>query len=125
MLIKYKKSYEKIAMGLLSFMPGQRELRTLRETIQTYEINPDWQLYLWKKEEDFVGLIGIKITEDSFTVLHASVNPSHRGEGIGHTLIEKAQQLMEPRKMRATEETEMFLAKCLETREEKEAEDFF
>ena len=118
MLIKYKKSYEKIAMGLLSFMPGQRELKTLRETMQTYENDPDWQLYLWKKEEDFVGLIGIEIHEDSFTVRHVSIDPSHRSQGIGHVLIEKIQQLMVPRKMWATEETEAFLATCLDTRKE-------
>ena len=118
MLIKYKKSYEKIAMGLLSFMLGQRELKTLQKTIETYENNPDLQLYLWKIEEDFVGLIGIDINEDSFTILHVSVDPSHRSQGIGQVLIEKTQQLMAPRKMHATEETEAFLAKCLETRKE-------
>ena len=118
MLIKYKKSYEKIAMGLLSFMPGQRELKTLQKTMETYENNLDWQLYLWKKEEDFVGLIGIEINEDSFTILHVSIDPSHRSQGIGHVLIEKIQQLMAPRKMRATEETEAFLAKCLDTGKE-------
>ena len=117
-LVKYKKSYEKIAMGLLSFMPGQRELKTLRKTMQTYENNPDWQLYLWKIEEDFVELIGIEIHEDSFAVLHVSVDPSHRSQGIGHILIEKTQQLMAPRKMCATEETEAFLAKCLDTKKE-------
>ena len=29
MLIKYKKSYEKFAMGLLSFMPNEKEIKTL------------------------------------------------------------------------------------------------
>lgn len=113
MLINYKKSSEKIAMGLLSFMPGQRDLKALQRTMQTYENNPDWQLYLWKEEEDVIGLIGIEVDEDFFTVYHASVNPSHRGQGVGHGLIEKVQQLMVPRKMLATEETEAFLTKYL------------
>lgn len=114
MIVKYKKSSRKIAMGLLSFMPAERELTTLQQTIHRYEEDPDWHLYLWKDKEDFVGLIGIELSENYFTVHHASVNPSYRGEGVGHTMIEKVQQLMSPREMRATEETEAFLMKCRE-----------
>ena len=113
-LTKYKKVHKKIAMGLLSFMPGEHNLKQLQKTMRTYEENPDWQLYLWKKGEDFVGLIGIEVDEHTFTVRHASVNPSFRGEGIGHALVERVRQLMEPREMRATPETEAFLAKCRE-----------
>ena len=113
-LTKYKKAHKKIAMGLLSFMPGEHNLKQLQKTMQTYEENPDWQLYLWKKGEDFVGLIGIEVDEQTFTVRHASVNPSFRGEGIGRALIERVRQLMEPREMRAAPETEAFLAKCRE-----------
>ena len=116
MLTKYKKSIEKIAMGLLSFMPGERELKALQQTMQNYERNPDWQLYLWKQGDDFVGLIGIEIDEHTFTVHHAAVNPSFRNEGIGHEMVEKVQQLQEPRAMRATEETKDFLAKCWESK---------
>ncbi|MBO1915326.1 N-acetyltransferase, partial [Microvirga sp. 3-52] len=49
MLIRYKKTYEKIAMGLLSYMPGEHSVKELQETIQMYETEDDWQLYLWKK----------------------------------------------------------------------------
>ena len=33
MLIKYKKTSKKIAMGLLSFMPSERELKKLLKTM--------------------------------------------------------------------------------------------
>lgn len=102
-------------MGLLSFMPGERELETLQQTLQKYEENPAWQLYLWKEEEDFVGLIGIEMAEYTFIVHHAAVNPSFRNGGIGHAMVEKVQQLQEPLAMRATEETKDFLAKCWTT----------
>lgn len=115
MLIKYKKSYKKVAMGLLSFMPHERELKVLQQTMQKYEETPDWQLYLWKKENDFVGLIGIEVSELTFTVHHASVNPSYRGEGIGHTMVEKIQELQEPRALQASKDTKDFLAKIWET----------
>ena len=31
MLIKYKKAYEKFAMGLLSFMPDERDIKKLNK----------------------------------------------------------------------------------------------
>ena len=63
MLIRYKKTYEKIAMGLLSYMPGEHSVKALQETIHNYETDENWQLYLWKKDEDFIGLLGIEIGE--------------------------------------------------------------
>ncbi|HSP23166.1 MAG TPA: GNAT family N-acetyltransferase [Planococcus sp. (in: firmicutes)] len=114
MLFRYKKSFEKIAMGLLSFMPRERELKKLQQTMHIYEENPDWQLFLWKKGDDFVGLLGVEVHEDHFTLHHVSVNPSHRGEGIGQAMIEKIQQLMNGKEMRTTEETDAFIHKCLE-----------
>ncbi|MBB5178721.1 riboflavin biosynthesis RibT protein [Planomicrobium koreense] len=114
MLFRYKKSFEKIAMGLLSFMPKERELKKLQQTMHIYEENPDWQLFLWKKGEDFVGLLGVEVNEDHFTLHHVSVNPSHRGEGIGQAMIEKIQQLMNGKEMRTTDETEAFIRKCMD-----------
>lgn len=115
MLIKYKKSYEKVAMGLLSFMPNERQLKILQQTLQKYEEIPAWQLYLWKQEDDVIGLIGVEVGELTFTVHHASVNPSYRSEGIGHAMVEKIQELQEPRAMQASIDTKDFLAKCWET----------
>lgn len=115
MFIKYKKSYEKVAMGLLSFMPAERELENLQKTMQKYEEDPAWQLYLWKQEDDMVGLIGIEVAEYTFTVRHAIVNPSYRSEGIGHAMVRKVQELQEPRAMQASPETKDFLDKCWKT----------
>lgn len=114
MLFRYKKSFEKIAMGLLSFMPKERELKKLQQTMHIYEENPDWQLYLWKKGEDFVGLLGVEVQEEYFVIHHVSVNPSHRGEGIGRAMVGKIQQTLQGKEMRATEETRSFLEKCPE-----------
>ena len=74
-----------------------------------------WQLYLWKYEENFVGLIGIEVSELTFTVQHVSVNPSYRSEGIGHAMVKKTQELQEPRAMQASKETKDFLTKIWET----------
>ena len=49
MLIRYKKTYEKIAMGLLSYMPGEQSVKALQETIHKYEMIENWHLSLEKR----------------------------------------------------------------------------
>ncbi|MDN7241566.1 GNAT family N-acetyltransferase [Planococcus sp. N028] len=116
MLVRYKKSCEKIAMGLLSFMPEERELKKLKETMNIYQVNPNWHLFLWKEGEAFVGLVGIEADEGHFTLQHISVNPSFHGEGIGRAMVEKIQQLMPNQKIKGTAVTEAFLEKCSEAK---------
>lgn len=90
MLIRYKNNYEKIAMGLLSFMPDEKDLKNLQQTIQKYEIEDNWHLYLWKQEDDFIGAIGIIIKDHmSVVIQHVTVDPSHRNLGIGKQMINK------------------------------------
>lgn len=112
MLVRYKRSYEKIAMGLLSFMPEERELKKLKETINRYQENPLWQLFLWKEGEAFIGSIGIELEDDHFTLQHISVNPSFHGEGIGHAMVEKVQEMLPELEIRGTVVTDTFLEKC-------------
>lgn len=88
MLIRYKNQ-EKIAMGLLSFMPVEKDVKMLQQTMHAYEENPNWHLLLWKEEEDIVGAIGIRIEDDIQVIIqHISVNPSYRNIGIGKKMIE-------------------------------------
>ncbi|PSL31671.1 riboflavin biosynthesis RibT protein [Planomicrobium soli] len=116
MLVRYKKSCEKIAMGLLSFMPEERELKKLKETMNIYQTNSNWHLFLWKEGEAFVGLVGIELAEGHYTLQHISVNPSFHGEGIGHAMVEKVQQLIPDLEMHGTAFTEAFLEKCSEAK---------
>ncbi|HET7629213.1 MAG TPA: GNAT family N-acetyltransferase [Bacillales bacterium] len=94
MLIRYKQSYEKIAMGLLSFMPGEENLKQLQSTMHEYETNEHWRLFLWK-DDDITGIIGIRIIdEDTAEVQHLSVNPSHRGQGLGKRMIQQLKDML-------------------------------
>ena len=67
MLIRYKKTFEKIAMGLLSFMPSEKDLKKLQHTMKEYETEEDWHLFLWK-EEDIIGLLGVLNHNDTNTL---------------------------------------------------------
>ena len=61
MLVKYRNSQNKIALGLLSLMLKERDTKQLQQTMQRYEQNPDMEIYLWKEEEKYIGIIGIEV----------------------------------------------------------------
>ncbi|MCJ8006724.1 GNAT family N-acetyltransferase [Lederbergia wuyishanensis] len=111
MLIRYKKAYEKIAMGLLSFMPNEKDLKKLQQTIKNYESEENWQLFLWK-EEDITGLIGVVLSNDKVEVQHISVNPSHRYEGIGKNMLLSIKQIYQDKDVVPSEFTAAFFDKC-------------
>ncbi|WP_102027147.1 GNAT family N-acetyltransferase [Salirhabdus sp. Marseille-P4669] len=115
MLIRYKKSFEKIAMGLLSFMPDEKDVRKLTHTIKEYETNPDWQLFLWK-EEELLGAIGVRIDDENKVVIqHITVNPSYRNQGVGKKMIDAIYtQYSQDYVICANENTEGFVKKCNE-----------
>jgi riboflavin biosynthesis RibT protein len=116
-LLRYKKTNEKIAMGLLSYMPGDKTVKKLQETILQYDTDDNWQLYLFKKDDDVIGLIGIELGDESYTLQHLSLNPSFRAEGIGKEMVMKLQALFPDKQCIGTEETDSFIQKC-KTKEE-------
>lgn len=112
MLIKYKSSYEKISMGLLAYMPEEKNVKKLQQTIKKYEDDPRWQLYLWKEKEDIIGIAGVTLLEDNTVQLnHLSVNPSFREEGIGKKMIIAIKELYN-NKVVPSVQTTLFFAKC-------------
>ncbi|MFD2617684.1 GNAT family N-acetyltransferase [Terrilactibacillus laevilacticus] len=115
MLIRYKKSYEKIAMGLLSFVPTEKDIKKLQKTIKKYEENDEWQLFLWKDEDDILGAIGIHLEEDKAIIEHVSVNPSYRHQGIGKTMLKALNQLLSQEGIPIVpqKKIEEFVDKCL------------
>jgi len=120
MLIRYKKAFEKIAMGLLSFMPNEKDIKKLTETIHSYENNDNWVLYLWKKNDEYVGIVGL-VTDDNniATIQHVSVVPSYRGEGIAKEMLQEVAELGQFESVRATDETRKFVRKCINCMDEE------
>ncbi|MCR8847002.1 GNAT family N-acetyltransferase [Rossellomorea sp. SC111] len=122
MLIRYKKAFEKIAMGLLSFMPNEKDLKKLQQTMKQYETEENWQLFLWK-EEDIVGLIGVYKTEGTLEIQHISVNPSHRHEGIGKSMVKHLRDMHSELEVKPNAETASFFGKCDEMGAENEEQE--
>lgn len=121
-LLRYKKAYEKIAMGLLSYMPGEKAVKKLQELVHQYEDDESWQLYLLKKGEDFIGLVGIALDDISYTVMHVSVNPSFRGEGVGREMVTKLNELFPDLQCKSNEYTQSFMNKCLQKEDDIQKE---
>src|SRR5690625_2461344 len=124
MLIRYKKNLEKIAMGLLSFMPEEKDVKKLQQTIKEYEENSDWHLYLWR-EEDVLGAIGVRVENDINAVIqHISVNPYHRNLGIGKKMVQEIKKMYQEKlAVCADDLTEEFYNKCINEINDNRAED--
>lgn len=122
MLIRYKKQYEKIAMGLLSFMPDEKNVKVLQETMKQYEANDTWHLYLWKLDDDIAGVIGVRIDNDEINVVieHISVNPAYRSMGIAKSMVDEINALYsEKYSVCANEYTERIFSHLKEVNEEE------
>ncbi|GHH98129.1 GNAT family N-acetyltransferase [Neobacillus kokaensis] len=113
MLIRYKKTFEKIAMGLLSFMPNEKDLRKLQQTMKEYEAEESRQLFLWK-EEDIIGLLGIVYHTDrnAIEIQHISVNPSHRFQGVGKRMVKALKEMYPDKEIISNDDTAAFIQKC-------------
>lgn len=120
MLIRYKKNMEKIAMGLLSFMPEEKDVKKLQETIQSYESDENWHLYLWREDDDVLGAIGLRINEQQAIIQHISVNPSHRNIGIGQKMVQSIRKKYATSyTLHAAELVNDFFNRCVENEEEE------
>ncbi|KRN88895.1 GNAT family N-acetyltransferase [Ligilactobacillus ceti] len=88
MLYKYKSDYEKIAMGLLSFIPDLKDIAHLQSEIKWYTAEDDRSLFLWKNPNgDFIGILGVEITDDLLIIRHIAVSPSARNEGLTYAML--------------------------------------
>lgn len=107
MLIKFKSDFDKIAMGLLSYIDDLKETSRLKDEMDLYKNDDDRELYLWKSEEteDFCGVIGIELDNDIIIVRLVSVNPSYRNEGIATYMIDAVADKYEVNSLMSTLET--------------------
>src|SRR5699024_2616094 len=125
MLIRCKKNQEKIAVGLLSFMPVEKkDIKLLQQTIQAYHSNPNWHLYLCKEADDIVGRIRLRSAEElNVVVQHMSVNALYRNMWIGNKMVDAInRQYGDEYDVCIDDLTKKFFEKCSE-KENTEAKD--
>ena len=113
MLVPFKSDYEKITMGLLSYIPDLKETTHLTNELDWYKQEDRRHLYLWKSEEteDMCGVIGLEEEENLIILRHISVNPSYRQEGISYEMIEAISEKFENKSIVGTIETGKLVTK--------------
>ncbi|WP_423189534.1 GNAT family N-acetyltransferase [Alkalibacterium sp. f15] len=113
MLVIYKADYQKITMGLLSYVPDLKETSRLTKEMEWYSQENNRQLFLWKSEEtgDLAGVIGIEEDEEMVLLRHIAVNPSYREEGMAYRMLNALSKQCSPKRIVGTLETASILTK--------------
>lgn len=112
MLYKYKDSYKKIAMGLLSFIPGLKEIAHLQTELAWYQKDDQRFLYLWKNDhEDFSGVIGFELVNDQVIVRHIALSPAERNEGVAYQILDEVAAMYPHAKMMGSLEIAALITK--------------
>ena len=119
MLYKYKNDYQKIAMGLLSFIPDQKDFARLKQEIDWYQAEDNRALFLWKNEdEDFTGIIGVELNDEFIIVRQIAVSPAQRNEGVTYKMLTALSERLPNLKLMGNMETSSFVTKWEQKRSE-------
>lgn len=90
MLVPYIGRYEKVVMGLLSYIPEFKEFSELKEEMNKIDQH-ERKIYLWKDadSDNIIGLVGFDQHDDTDTVVvrYLSINPSFREEGLTYDIL--------------------------------------
>ncbi|MGB3159922.1 GNAT family N-acetyltransferase [Carnobacterium sp.] len=113
MLLEYKNNYEKITMGLMSFIPDFKEVSRLKFELDWYNQEESRKLFLWRGEEtqDFIAVIGVETGDDLILLRHISINPSFRNEGISYKILEALEKHFTGQKIIGTLETAQLIVR--------------
>ncbi|WP_057893616.1 hypothetical protein [Lacticaseibacillus brantae] len=107
MLVKYKRDYQKIAMGFLSFLPDLDNLSNLKTELNLYTEDNDHALFMYREAPtaDFSGVVGIEASGDSILVRHLSFSPSVRSRATEFQALDDLKQLYPEATLMGTLET--------------------
>lgn len=114
MLIPYRKEYQKIALGFLSFHAKMKQYGPLLKELDWYEQQEHFHLYFWAPDDSkkIQGIVGVSDEKEGLLVLHdISISPSFRGEGYGFLVLDEVNELYPDRALYGTVATTPFLSK--------------
>ncbi|MBM7543809.1 riboflavin biosynthesis RibT protein [Weissella beninensis] len=79
MLVKYRDDFKKNAMGLLSYVPGLRDVNRLDNEFSWYAISSTRELLLWRDNNGhFIALVGVEHTYGVLVLRYVSIMPEFR-----------------------------------------------
>ncbi|MCI1975021.1 MAG: reductase [Limosilactobacillus sp.] len=111
MLVRYRKDYQKIAMGLLSFLPELRDYDQLADAIEN-SLAKGYQIYLWKDTEDnhFIGIIIIEVGKEYVLVRQLSFTPTERSGKNVYALLTAIYELHRDKRLMGTLKTQPLIS---------------
>lgn len=124
MLVRSKADYQKITMGLLSYVPDLKDTNRLTSEMEWYNQEENRQLYLWKSDEtgDMAGVVGIEVDEELILLRHIAINPSYREEGMAFDILSALSEKFTPKKVVGTLETASLITKWQKQSEDMPSE---
>lgn len=122
MLKKMESTNEKIAMGFLSLSSELSSTEDVLEEMNWYKQANNRHLYLYKVDNmsDYIGLIGVEITENVVLIRQLTLSPSYRGEGYRFKMLDELDSLYQNEKKTSTLENSQLL---VEWQQRKDKED--
>lgn len=103
MLVSYKRDYQKIAMGFLSFEADLKDLANLKTELDLYANDDGHVLYLYKEDAkvscNFSGVVGIETGADYVLVRHLDMAPSNRTDADYFAVLDELSQLVADKKI--------------------------
>lgn len=100
MLIKYKKDFEKITMGLLSYLPDFKNFKNLKDEIKLCEDDNDFVLFLYRNSEgNVVGVVGCQETENFIVIRYLSLAPGFREDKYQEQIMQELTELNHHKKV--------------------------
>lgn len=101
MLTVYRKDYEKIVMGILSFAPHLHDVERVREEMK-WSLQNGQQIFLWQSEDEdhYTGVAIVEEGDNYALIRWLSFTPSERsGRNVYGMLTEIAQRFPQKRIM--------------------------
>lgn len=122
MLISYNEDYEKITMGLLSYISDFKDPERLLEELSLYEDDPNRKIYLWQSEEtrNLIAVLGIEEEKDIVLLRHIAIDPSFRKEGLIYILLDHLVEKIDDKKIVGTLETASIISKWQKNKNKKQ-----
>ena len=119
MLLKYKRDYQKIAMGFLSFEPDLKVLSNLQSELKLFAEDAGHQLYLYKDaDNDFSGVVGIEDGDGYVLVRHLQLAPALRNQETINTVLDELASIVGARRIMGSLETTPLIMRWEEHRRE-------
>ncbi|CAH0416080.1 N-acetyltransferase [Periweissella fabaria] len=92
MLVKYRLDYKKIALGLLSYIPGLRNLQHLEAEFAWYAASPNRELLLWRDSDGhFTAIVGVEHVYGVLLLRHISITPALRDSDLMFNVLDALQ----------------------------------